>query len=137
MTARGIRGATTSEENTKESILRNTRELLEAMMEANGLKKDAIACAFLTTTRDLNAEFPAVAARQMGWTDVALLCGHEMEVPGALAKVVRIMLVANTAKSQKAIKHVYLKEAIKLRPEMRSKAGAVSKSRTTRRKNQT
>ncbi len=134
MTARGIRGATISEENTKERIVRATRELLEAMMKANGLRKDDIACAFFTTTKDLNAEFPAVAARQMGWTDVALLCGHEMDVPGALAKVVRIMLVANTEKKPEALAHVYLKEAAKLRPEMKKVRGAGSTSRTARRK---
>jgi chorismate mutase len=134
MMARGIRGATTAEENTKESIIRNTRELLEEMMEANDLKKDDLACAFLTTTTDLNAEFPAVAARQMGWTDVALLCGHEMEVPGAMAKVVRVMLVANTEKSQREITHIYLKEAIRLRPEMKRPAAPKSARRAARSK---
>ncbi len=134
MTARGIRGATISEENTKECIVRTTRELLETMMKANSLRKDDIACAFFTTTKDLNVEFPAVAARQMGWTDVALLCGHEMDVPGALAKVVRIMLVANTEKKPKELAHVYLKEAVKLRPEMKTAQGAGSKGRTAGRK---
>ena len=75
MTARGVRGATSIEENTAESIRANTQELLTRMMEANGLERDAVACAFFTTTRDLNADFPAAGARELGWTDVPLLCG--------------------------------------------------------------
>lgn len=119
MTSRGVRGATISEENTKDSILRNTRELLEKIMQANNFEKDDVACAFFTTTRDLNADFPAAAARQMGWTDVALLCGHEMDVPGSLQKAIRVMLVVNTNKKPKEIVHIYLKEAQKLRPEVK------------------
>ncbi len=117
MPSRGIRGATTAEANTRESILSNTRELLEAMIAANEIRGEDVACAFLTTTRDLNAEFPAVAARQLGWTEVALLCGHEMDVPGALASVVRVMLVVNTERAPDEIVHVYLKEAQSLRPD--------------------
>ena len=83
MTARGVRGATSIDENTAESIRANTQVLLTRMMEANGLERDAVACAFFTTTRDLNADFPAAGARELGWTDVPLLCGHEMDVPGA------------------------------------------------------
>jgi chorismate mutase len=117
MQSRGIRGATTAEANTRESILSNTQELLEVVMAANDLKKDDLVCAFLTTTRDLNAEFPAVAARQLGWTDVALMCGHEMDVPGALTGVIRVMLVVNTEQAPDKIVHVYLKEAKTLRPD--------------------
>ena len=117
MQSRGIRGATTAEANTKESILSNTRELLEAVVAANDLKQDDLVCAFLTTTRDLNAEFPAVAARQLGWTEVALMCGHEMDVPGALTGVIRVMLVVNTERTPDKIVHVYLKEAKTLRPD--------------------
>ena len=73
MTARGVRGATSIEENTAESIRANTQVLLTRMMEVNGLERDAVACAFFTTTRDLNADFPAAGARELGWTDVPLL----------------------------------------------------------------
>jgi chorismate mutase len=122
MPSRGIRGAITVEANTREAILSNTRELLEAMIAANDIRDGDLACAFLTTTRDLNAEFPAVAARQLGWTDVALLCGHEMDVPGALASVIRVMLVVNTERAPGEIVHVYLKDAQSLRPDTATSA---------------
>ena len=92
MMCRGVRGATVIEENTREAILAGTRELLRRMIDANGIDPDDVGSAIFTTTRDLNAEFPAVAARRLGWYDQALLCGHEMEVPGALDKVLRILI---------------------------------------------
>ena len=115
MACRGIRGATTAETNTKDAILASTTELLQKLIAANSLKPEDVACAFFTTTRDLNAEFPAVAARQMGWGEVALLCGHEMDVPDGMKGVVRIMLLVNTEKTADQMAHVYLKEARKLR----------------------
>jgi len=115
MPVRGLRGATIAEENTKESILAATTELLRELMAANGVDKEAVACAIFSTTRDRNAEFPAVAARQMGWDEVALLCGHEMDVPDAMAGVVRVMLLLNTEKSASQIEHVYLRETRNLR----------------------
>jgi chorismate mutase len=84
MLTRGIRGATTVKANTREAILEATIELLTAIVEANAIDAEDVASAFFTSSRDLNAEFPALAARQIGWTNVALLCGHEMDVPGAL-----------------------------------------------------
>ena len=117
MWCRGIRGATTVEENTREAILEGTSELLKLMISYNDLEEDQIAAVTFTTTTDLNAEYPAVAARQLGWTDVALLCGHEMDVPCGLKKVIRILLLVNTEKSSKEMKHVYIKEAVKLRPD--------------------
>ena len=125
MTARGVRGAISIEENTAESIRANTQVLLTRMMEANGLERDAVACAFFTTTRDLNADFPAAGARELGWTDVPLLCGHEMDVPGALGSVLRVLLLVNTDKPAAEIVHVYLKEAQRLRPDQ-SGAGDAS-----------
>ena len=83
MPVRGIRGATTVSSNSKDEIIEAAKELLSAMIDANGIDPDDVASAFFTTTPDLNAEFPAVAARQMGWTFVPLLCGHEMAVPGS------------------------------------------------------
>lgn len=115
MACRGIRGATIAEANTKEAIQESTRELLDRMVAANDVRAEDVACAIFTTTRDLNADFPAVAARRMGWHDVALLCGHEMDVPDAMTGVVRIMLLVNTEKSPDGIVHVYLKGAQSLR----------------------
>ena len=112
---RGIRGATTAECNTREAILVATRELLEKLVEANGIEVDDVAAAYFTTTLDLNAEFPAVAARQMGWSYVALMCGHEMAVPDALPMCIRVLLVVNSDKEAKAMEHSYLREAKNLR----------------------
>lgn len=115
MWCRGIRGATTVENNTREDILVATRELLQEIIEANDLKSEDIAYAYFTTTPDLNAEFPAVAARQLGWTNVALLCGHEMDVVGSLPKCLRVLVLFNTEKSADEIVHVYMKGAENLR----------------------
>ena len=117
MRCRGIRGATTVEANSPEAILEATRELLAEMMRANDLRVEEIASAFFTTTRDLNAEFPAVAANSMGFSDVALLCGHEMDVPGSLPMCLRILLHANTEKEPHQLAHVYLRGAKALRPD--------------------
>ena len=114
---RGIRGATTVSENTPEAILDATTELLSELMRANDFQAGDVVSAFFTTTRDLNAEFPAVAANRMGWTDVALLCGHEMDVPGSLATCLRVLLHINTEKQQHDVKHVYLRGAKVLRPD--------------------
>ena len=116
MWCRGIRGATTVEENTKEAILDATRELLQIMVEANDIAVDDVGSATFTTTSDINAEYPAVAARQLGWHDAALLCGHEMNVPDSLTKCIRILLMYNTEKSAQEIKHIYIKNAVNLRP---------------------
>ena len=115
MMTRGIRGATTSTANTKEAILEATTEMLERLIEANDLDKERIAAALFTTTRDLNAEFPAVAARLLGWTEVALMCSHEMDVPGALPACIRVMVLVNTDKKPGDIVNVYLRGAVNLR----------------------
>jgi chorismate mutase len=117
---RGVRGATTVESNSVEAILEATKELLAAMIKSNDIDQDDVASAFFTTTPDLNAEFPAVAARDMGWTDVALLCGHEMNKPGALPMCLRILLHVNTDKGKRDIRHVYLRGARVLRPDLES-----------------
>lgn len=114
---RGIRGATTVTQNTREAILEATRELLMVIVRLNGIVAEDVGSAFLTTTSDLNAEFPAVAARQIGWHDVPLLCGHEMNVPNALPMCIRVMIMWNTAKRQDEVLHVYLREATSLRPD--------------------
>src|SRR5687767_7771925 len=97
MACRGIRGATTVESNTREAILDATKELLTAIVKANDVLSDDVASAHFSTTVDLDAEFPAVVARRdFGWTDVALMCSHEMNVPGSLQMCLRVLLHVNT-----------------------------------------
>ncbi len=117
---RGVRGATTADANTSEAILRATRELLALMIRVNGIEPDDVAGVWFTTTPDLNAEFPALAARQLNWMNVALMCGHEMDVPGALARCVRILIHWNTRKMAEEIEHVYIRGAETLRPDKKS-----------------
>ncbi len=114
---RGVRGATTVVENEAREILAATRQLLALMIRLNGIESVDVASGVFTTTVDLNAVFPATAARQLGWMSVPLLCGHEMEVPDSLPRCVRILLHWNTDRSQDEIHHVYLKEAVQLRPD--------------------
>lgn len=114
---RGIRGATTCEENTREAILEATHDMLVRLIEANGLHPDDIASAIFTTTPDLNAEFPAVAARALGWLDTALMCGHEMAVPGSLGRCIRVLIHWNTERRADEVVHVYIRGARSLRPE--------------------
>jgi chorismate mutase len=123
MLTRGVRGATTVGANTVEAILEATKELLAAMLTANDLDVEYVASAFFTMTPDLNAEFPAIAARELGWTDVALLCGHEMNKPGSLPMCLRVLLHVNTDKPARDIRHVYLRGARVLRPDIESTIG--------------
>ena len=102
--------------NTKEDILTATKELLQAIIESNQIKKEAVACALFTTTPDLDAEFPAAATRELGWpSTLALLCGHEMSVPNALPHCLRVLMLVNTEKRPEKIIHVYLGKARKLK----------------------
>ncbi|MDT8307127.1 MAG: chorismate mutase [Anaerolineae bacterium] len=117
MRVRGVRGATCAAENSEEAILAATRELLYTMIQANGIDPDDVASAHFTTTVDLNATYPATAARQLGWLDVALLCGHEMVVPGSLPRCIRILIHWHTYRTPSDIVHVYLHEAHSLRPD--------------------
>lgn len=112
---RGIRGATTADTNTKEAVLVATRELLDDLIESNDLDPNDLAAAIFTTTNDLNAEFPAVAARRMGWGSVALMCAHEMAVPDSLALCIRVLILTNTDKAPEELHNVYLKGAVDLR----------------------
>jgi chorismate mutase len=113
---RGIRGATTVTANNKESILAATQELLKEMAQANSVKVDDIAAILFTTTSDLNAEFPASATRELGLpSNLALLCGHEMNVPSDLPRCLRILMLVNTEKGPEEITHVYLGKAKKLK----------------------
>jgi chorismate mutase len=114
---RGVRGAVTVKENTEDAILAATRELLQIIVQRNEMHPDDIASVYFTTTMDLNATYPALAARQIGWSDVALLCGHEMDVPGGLEMCIRVLIHWNTTRTAKEIVHVYLREAQSLRPD--------------------
>ncbi len=116
MYCRGIRGATTVERNEREEILAATTELLELLIQRNELRTDDVASAIFTMTDDLDAEFPAVAARMLGWTDVALMCTREISVPGSLRMCIRILLHVNTERSASEINHVYIRGAVDLRP---------------------
>jgi len=119
MRIRGVRGATTVESNSREAILGATTELLEKIVELNELDVDEIASVLFSTSPDLNAEFPAVAARvTLGWNHIALSCTHEMGVPGSLPMCLRVMLHVNTDKRQDQIVHVYLRGARVLRPDL-------------------
>src|SRR5262245_15968935 len=114
---RSIRGATTAAANTREAILEATRDMLARLIAANDLRPEDIASAIFSTTPDLNAEFPAVAAREMGWLDTALFCTHEMAVPGSLPRCIRVLVHWNTTRRADEIVHVYVREASTLRPE--------------------
>jgi chorismate mutase len=116
MATRGIRGATTVEQNDRAEILRATRELLEVIVRLNGLRSEDIGYVWFTVTPDLDAEFPAFAAREIGWTDVPLMCGREIPVPGSLERCIRVLVSWNTAKSQREIRHAFLRRAKELRP---------------------
>lgn len=115
MWCRGIRGATTVENNHTEEILAATRELLQKIVEANDIRTEEVAMAYFTTTTDLDAEFPAVAARQLGWNQVPLLCGHEMQVQGSLPKCIRVLVLVNTERRQNEMVHIYIRGAENLR----------------------
>ena len=112
---RGIRGATTTRENTRNAIVDATRDLLEKIVSANDLILDDIAAVIFTTTEDLNADFPAQAARQMGWEHVALLNSHQMKVPNSQTMCIRTLLLVNTEKNPQDIVNVYLRDAENLR----------------------
>ncbi len=114
---RGVRGATVATDNSREAILAATQELLVSIVSANEIELDDIACMFFTTTPDLNATFPALAARQLGWTDLALLCSHEMDVPDSLGRCIRVLILWNTERAPRDIVHCYLGDAARLRPE--------------------
>ncbi len=120
MRSRGVRGATTATANTREAICSATQELLRRLIEANEIPMEEIASAFFTVTDDLDAEYPALAARDIGWVYVPLLCAREIAVPGGLARCIRVLLHVNTEKTQERIRHVYLREAAILRPSFAS-----------------
>ena len=119
MAIRGIRGATTVSADEPDLILEATRELLEAILDANAsMKPEDVGSALFTVTDDLASTFPAQAARQMGWGLVPMMCAREIPVPGSLRKVIRVLVHWNTDMSQNEITHVYLRDAVTLRPDL-------------------
>jgi len=117
---RGVRGATTVQTDDRDEILAATRQLLALMIRRNGIDSKNVGSAIFTVTKDLAAEFPALAARQLGWIEVPLLCAYELSVPDSLPKCIRVLVHWNTNKDQSEIQHVYLHEAEKLRPDLSS-----------------
>ncbi|MDD5468248.1 MAG: chorismate mutase [Anaerolineales bacterium] len=119
MTVRGVRGAITVEANETGAILEAARELLTSLLQANpGMKPEDLASALFTLTEDLTAAFPAQAARELGWREVPLLCAREIPVPGGLPMTLRLLLHWNTELPQKQVRHVYLRGAQALRPDL-------------------
>jgi len=114
----GVRGATTVKENTRLAILEATRELLAEIVAANGIETEAMASVIFTATPDLDAVYPAVAARELGWTQTPLLCMQEMAVRGSLAMCIRVLIHWNTDRAQQEIHHCYLRGARVLRPDL-------------------
>ena len=117
MPIRGIRGATVAAANTVDAIRGATRELLLALTEANALDPADIGSVIFSTTSDLTAEPPARAARELGWTDTALMCLAEMETDGGLQRCIRVLIHWNTVKAMADVRHVYLHAAAQLRPD--------------------
>jgi chorismate mutase len=118
MACRGVRGATTVNADDRDEILLATRQLLALMIRQNEIDTADIASAQFTVTKDLSAEFPALAARQLGWIEVPLLCGYEITVERSLPRCIRVLLHWNTDKKQSEIQHFYLHDAVKLRPDL-------------------
>ncbi|MDR3288361.1 MAG: chorismate mutase [Peptococcaceae bacterium] len=115
---RGIRGAITVEENTAAAMAEATQEMLRHILERNQLDTEVIASALFTVTADLDAMFPATAAREIGWDQVPMMCTNEIPVPGSLRRCIRVLLQVNTAVPQSDIRHVYLRKAVVLREDL-------------------
>lgn len=115
---RGIRGATTVEHNDRMEILEGTKELLKTIIEENEVLVEDVAGIHFSMTEDLDQEFPALAARHLGWNYVPMICYNEITTPHGLKKCIRLLMYVNTTKSQDEIKHIYLKEAKNLRPDL-------------------
>ena len=118
MTCRGIRGAITIEENKEQPIIDGTIRLLSEIININKIDSNDIVSIFFSVTEDLNATFPARAARTMGLNETPLLCFHEIKVPNGLEKCIRILMHINSNKPKSAIKHLYLEKAESLRPDI-------------------
>lgn len=123
MTVRGVRGATTITKDREELILLETEKLVKKMADVNGFEAEDIVSVIVSATRDIKSAFPAKAVRSLeGWKYVPVMSTHEMDVPGALPLCIRVMMHVNCTKTQQQIEHVYLNEAIKLRPDLSTKS---------------
>ncbi len=120
MAVRAVRGATQVEHNTREAILEGTAELIRAVLERNSLSATSLISVVFTATPDLTAEFPAYAARELGFTDVPLLCATEIDVPGAMPRVLRLLAHVDTDRRRDEVHHVYLHGAAALRRDLPS-----------------
>ncbi|EMR07403.1 Chorismate mutase AroH [Bhargavaea cecembensis DSE10] len=130
MMVRGIRGATCITADEDQQIMQETAALAREMAEQNGLEPEEIVSVIISTTTDITSGFPAKAVRTMdGWEYVPVMCTHEMDVPGALPLCIRLLMHANTTKTQKEIKHIYRNEAVRLRPDL---AGAAAEKEEAR-----
>ena len=118
MKFRGVRGAITVEDNTAEAIWSATAELLRDIIAANGIEEDDVASVIFTCTPDLNAAYPAKAARDLGWRQVALIDCIEMDVPGGVPKCLRVLLHWNTTKTISEVRHIFKRGAVVLRPDL-------------------
>jgi chorismate mutase len=122
LAVRGVRGATTVDDDSADEVIAVTRELMIQLIEANEIDPEEVAGAWFTTTRDINSEFPAIAVRQLGWTEVPLLCGHEMEVgstnPRSIPRCIRVLLLLNTEKPASAMRFVYLRGAAAIKQDL-------------------
>lgn len=130
MPVRGIRGATTANENTADAITEATEELLRELVFLNNLNTADICFAYFTTTRDLTAEYPAYAARRIGWLDVPLLCGHDMDVqvpnPRGVPMCVRVLLLLNTPRPQSAMRFAYMRGAQAIKVDLEHLRGILT-----------
>ena len=119
MMMRGIRGAITVSADHPDEILKETRKLVMEMAEKNEVEPDQVASVVISTTTDISSAFPAKAVRTIeNWTYVPVMCTHEMDVPGSMPLCIRVMMHANTEKSQREINHIYMNEAVNLRPDL-------------------
>ncbi|WP_062377720.1 chorismate mutase [Demequina pelophila] len=118
MTIRAIRGAITLERDERDHLHERTRELVSAIMRDNALTPDDVISALFTCTPDVSSDFPAAAARDLGFGAVPLMCAQEIAVPGALPRVVRVMMHVDTDRARDQVQHVYLRDAVKLRQDL-------------------
>jgi len=132
MPVRGIRGATTADANTRDAITSATDELLRELVRLNDLDTAEICFAYFTTTHDLTAEYPAFAARSLGWLEVPLLCGHDMDValpnPRGVRMCIRVLLLYNTPRSQSKMKFAYLRGASAIKADLDAMKGLIGGS---------
>ncbi len=123
MQTRGVRGATTISDDNPADVLSATEDMLHAMFTANPtLEAEDIGAVMFTVTEDITSEFPAKAARNLGWQHVPLMCMQETPVPGSLPRCIRVLMLWNTKLTQQEINHVYLRDAVSLRPDLKESA---------------